>query len=92
MITQLHAFATDKEFFLLVSKNIYMNLNFTNIILLTSFAVGCATKAEKKEPVEFPEVPVIQLHTTDTSLNKNYVADIQAVKNVEIRARSTWIS
>jgi membrane fusion protein (multidrug efflux system) len=52
-----------------------------------SLVTGCASKEEKKETVEITEVPVIQLQQSDTSLHQNYVADIQAVKNVEIRAR-----
>lgn len=63
-----------------------MKMHWQIAVLLTALITGCASK-EKKQPVEVAEVPVIELHTTDTSLNKNYVADIQAVKNVEIRAR-----
>lgn len=64
-----------------------MRMNWTPVILLAATIMGCASKAEKKETPIFAEVPVIQLHTTDTAVNRNYVADIHAEKNVEIRAR-----
>jgi RND family efflux transporter MFP subunit len=68
-------------------QNIPMRFKYLSAILLVSLVTGCASKEEKKETVEITEVPVIQLQQSDTSLHQNYVADIQAVKNVEIRAR-----
>jgi RND family efflux transporter MFP subunit len=56
-------------------------------ILLATILLGCASRNDKKETMELTEVPVIQLEQSDTSLRQHYVADIQAVKNVEIRAR-----
>ena len=56
-------------------------------ILLATILIGCTSRNEKKETAEITEVPVIQLEQSDTSLRQHYVADIQAVKNVEIRAR-----
>jgi membrane fusion protein (multidrug efflux system) len=55
--------------------------------LLVFLVTGCGTAEDKKEAPTVTEVPVIQLQQTDTSLSRDYVADIQAVKNVEIRAR-----
>lgn len=63
-----------------------MKFNWQATILFAAVLTGCATTEEKKQ-ITTTEVPVIQLQHTDTSLNQNYVADIQAVKNVEIRAR-----
>lgn len=56
-------------------------------ILIATFIAGCAEKEDKKETTEVIEVPVIELQYSDTSLHQNYVADVQAVKNVEIRSR-----
>lgn len=64
-----------------------MRMNWPGAILLAAILTGCATKEEKKDAISITEVPVIQLQSADTSLNQYYVADIQAVKNVEIRAR-----
>ncbi|MCW3078679.1 efflux RND transporter periplasmic adaptor subunit [Segetibacter sp.] len=63
-----------------------MKMRWHIAILLAVMATGCALE-EKKETVEVAEVPVIELAAADTSLHKNYVADIHAEKNVEIRAR-----
>jgi len=65
-----------------------MKINWKAVVLLGTVLTGCATKENKKEDTStITEVPVIQLQQTDTSIAQNYVADIQAVKNVEIRAR-----
>lgn len=57
-------------------------------MLLVLILTGCATKEEDKKITEtIIEVPVIELQPTDTLLHNNYVADIQAERNVEIRAR-----
>ena len=49
---------------------------------------GCKGKGntgDKAAPL--PQLPVVQLEQKDTSLKESYVASIEAVKNVEIRAR-----
>lgn len=49
---------------------------------------GCITRGENKNnEKELNTFPVLRLSLTDTLLKKNYVADIEAVRNVEIRAR-----
>jgi membrane fusion protein (multidrug efflux system) len=54
------------------------------------FAIGfsaCSSKrngAEEDKPIELPVVAVVE---KDTILQTEYVSDIQAIKNVEIRAR-----
>lgn len=64
-----------------------MRIQWPAAILFAFVLTGCASKEDNKEAPELIEVPVIQLQSTDTALHQNYVADIQAVKNVEIRAR-----
>ncbi len=57
-------------------------------ILMASVIVvaGCQSQAvENQEVVQ--ELPVIEVTARDTVLYQNYVASIEAVKNVEIRAR-----
>lgn len=58
-------------------------------ILAMSIALGgCITRGEKKNNEnELTTFPVLQLSHADTVLHRSYVADIQAVRNVEIRAR-----
>lgn len=56
---------------------------YTSLIAL--FMAGCATKAEKKQDLK--SLPVARIIAKDTVLHRAYVADIQAVQNVEIRAR-----
>ncbi|RYY35680.1 MAG: efflux RND transporter periplasmic adaptor subunit [Sphingobacteriaceae bacterium] len=56
---------------------------------VTLLVTGCSSSANKddKEAADTLQMPVITLKTRDTVLQKAYVADIQAHKNVEIRAR-----
>jgi membrane fusion protein, multidrug efflux system len=58
-------------------------------ILAMSVALGgCITRGENiNNESALNTYPVLQLSLCDTVLHKNYVADIQAVRNVEIRAR-----
>mgnify|MGYP001555597296 CR=1 FL=1 len=58
---------------------------FTSLIAL--FMAGCATKGEGTHKEGLKSLPVTTLVTKDTLLHRSYVADIQAVQNVEIRAR-----
>lgn len=55
------------------------------IINLIVFLAAC--KEKKKEAVELDILPVTELKAIDTSVFRSYVADIQAVQNVEIRNR-----
>ncbi|QHS59303.1 efflux RND transporter periplasmic adaptor subunit [Chitinophaga agri] len=66
-----------------------MHTSKTIYILAISAALGgCITRAENvNNENELNTYPVLQLSLCDTVLHKNYVADIQAVRNVEIRAR-----
>lgn len=62
----------------------------TRIALMISFcaliySTGCKTKTqEKEEPVKYVATSVLKV---DTSFTKEYVAQIQSVKNIEIRAQ-----
>lgn len=63
------------------SRNIY-------ILAISAALGGCITKGENvNNESTLNTYPVLQLSLCDTVLHKNYVADIEAVRNVEIRAR-----
>ncbi len=53
------------------------------------YVTGCSSKAATTdaETTDTLQLPVLTLHTRDTVIQKPYVADIQAVKNIEIRSR-----
>ncbi|MBX2921911.1 MAG: efflux RND transporter periplasmic adaptor subunit [Chitinophagaceae bacterium] len=56
-------------------------------IIIVALAVGCTAKGSVEEKPNLPELPVLQVTTKDTILHHDYVTSIEAVKNVEIRAR-----
>ena len=49
--------------------------------------LSCTGKSSQKQQSDIPELPVISVVQKDTTLHTDYVSDIQALKNVEIRAR-----
>ncbi|WP_139921726.1 efflux RND transporter periplasmic adaptor subunit [Hymenobacter sp. DG01] len=57
--------------------------------LASAALAGCGanSQAETTKPEAPPTLPITQLTARDTILTHDYVADIQAVQNVEIRAR-----
>ncbi len=66
-----------------------MKLNY--LAYLSFFAAitiaGCTSQSKEKTTDETRSVPVAIVSTLDTIIHKDYIADIQAVKNVEIRSR-----
>lgn len=64
-----------------------MKIQWLGAVLVVMIMAGCAGNKTENETPEISEVPVIKLQQTDTSFHLDYVADIQSVKNVEIRAR-----
>lgn len=57
------------------------------LFLACVLAAGCQSQKETKQEVEKPAVPVIQLIRQDATLDRDYASRIEAVKNVEVRAR-----
>jgi membrane fusion protein (multidrug efflux system) len=60
--------------------------------LLGATLAGCSAEGEtdtaaQQQTEEQPTLPITQLVTRDTVLYRKYVADIQALRNVEVRAR-----
>lgn len=57
--------------------------------LLGVLTQACSLNSQEDKSVEKPKLPVTSVMAKDTLLHKAYVADIEAVKNVEIRNRVT---
>ncbi len=61
---------------------------WTVIIISQALFISCSNSSATQtaeEPTQF--IPVVRIQPTDTTVYHEYVADIQASKNVEIRAR-----
>jgi membrane fusion protein (multidrug efflux system) len=58
-------------------------LYMLSIIWLT----GCGVKGNTEKKIKDIELPVFQLRSKDTTLNRSYVASINAYQNVELRAK-----
>jgi membrane fusion protein (multidrug efflux system) len=64
------------------------NTPFLLCLLFTAWGLGACESKEKNNTAELvPSLPVVEVVQKDTVLQTDYVADIQAVKNVEVRAR-----
>lgn len=69
-------------------KTSKMKLYFIVVIAIIVVAGACKGKGSTGDKTgALPVLPVVQLEKKDTVLQDGYVASIQAVKNVEIRAR-----
>lgn len=51
------------------------------------FIAGCSVKGNAPNDRNLPELPVLKVSLKDTLLHRDYVASIEALKNVEIRTR-----
>ncbi len=58
-----------------------------NTLLLSALLVGCTQQQETKKEIDKPSIPVIQLTRQDAELDHDYAGHIEAVQNVELRAR-----
>lgn len=65
------------------------NLIWAAISALSIITFGCTSKGERISDAKdsLPTIPVLKLSPSKTDLHREYVADIQAVRNVEIYAR-----
>lgn len=63
---------------------IYRNLY---LLLAGVSMAGCASRSETPKQPDKPSVPVIQLIRQDAELDHDYAGHIEAVQNVEVRAR-----
>ena len=62
----------------------YQNLH---VLIAGVLLAGCSVKSETKKEADKPAVPVIQLTQQDATLDRDYAGQIEAVQNVEVRAR-----
>lgn len=70
-----------------MKKTFSKKFTWAYLIPSVAFLCGCSTQAEQTVGKEIPTLPVTQLITKDTVLHQDYVADIQALKHVEVRAK-----
>ncbi len=63
--------------------------NCTVLSLLAMLVAGCTSSVDKQPKENVRTLPVVQLQPRDTLLHTQYVANIEALKNVEIRSRIT---
>jgi membrane fusion protein, multidrug efflux system len=62
--------------------------NWIYLLLTGALAGGCVAKGETTDhKPTIPTVPVTQVIRKDTVLHQDYVANIQAVRHIEVRAR-----
>ncbi|WKN32462.1 efflux RND transporter periplasmic adaptor subunit [Porifericola rhodea] len=67
---------------------IHINLFCVVLSVLAVWAVGCTESDQNvNNNVEVKSLPVTEIMMKDTTIYHSYVADIQAVQNVELRAR-----
>lgn len=62
-------------------------LFFWSLPVLGMFYSSCTNEARKSPAVESLSIPVTTLSERDVTLKRMYVADIQAIQNVELRSR-----
>ncbi|MBC8154541.1 MAG: efflux RND transporter periplasmic adaptor subunit [Bacteroidetes bacterium] len=55
-------------------------------LLLSALLAGCS-RNDTKQTDEKPAFPVIQLTSQNTTLDRDYASNVEAVQNVEVRAR-----
>lgn len=57
------------------------------LLLVGALLTGCESQTETKKVIDKPAVPIIQLMRQDATLDRDYASRIEAVQNVEVRAR-----
>lgn len=57
-------------------------------VLLAVILYSCSSESTASLDEDLKELPVLALLQKDTLVHQNYVADIQSVRNVEVRART----
>lgn len=59
----------------------------TSVLLLSFLLTNCTSKSETKKQVASLPFPVIQLSRQSATLDHDYASNLEAVQNVEVRAR-----
>jgi membrane fusion protein (multidrug efflux system) len=70
---------------------IYYNMKalYASGIIYMMWLTGCGVKGNTEKKLKPLELPVVELHSKDTVLNKSYVANINAYQHVELRAKAS---
>ncbi len=56
-------------------------------LFISTLLAACSAKSEKKQETSAPTLPVIQLIKQEATLDRDYASNLEAVQNVEVRAR-----
>ncbi|MGA0558952.1 efflux RND transporter periplasmic adaptor subunit [Larkinella sp. VNQ87] len=63
-------------------------LTLIGALLISGIIAGCASQAEEKtSEAEKPALPIFEVTRQSTTLKREYAGNVEAVRNVEIRAR-----
>ncbi|GAB2567381.1 efflux RND transporter periplasmic adaptor subunit [Spirosoma areae] len=57
------------------------------VLIAGALLAGCSANSETKQKADKPTVPVIELTRQDATLDRDYPGQLEAVQNVEVRAR-----
>ncbi|GAA4417264.1 efflux RND transporter periplasmic adaptor subunit [Nibrella viscosa] len=57
------------------------------LLIIGTLLIGCSAKGKKETQTQERILPVVRLTTQSTTLEREYVGDLEAVRNVELRAR-----
>lgn len=70
------------------SKNINITRNTCSLLFFAAWLAGCTVQSsDSANELALKKVPVMEVVSLDTTIYNVYVADIQAIKNVEVRSR-----
>lgn len=56
-------------------------------LVISSLLTGCSTTTEEKSEAEKPTLPIFEVTRQSTTLRREYAGNVEAVRNVELRAR-----
>ncbi|GAB3929456.1 efflux RND transporter periplasmic adaptor subunit [Larkinella terrae] len=56
-------------------------------LLVSALLSGCGNQTEEKAEVEKPALPIFEITRQSTTLQREYAGNVEAVRNVEVRAR-----
>ena len=82
--------SSSSHFFTVFRRKLSMHPTKISVIVLMILLASCTNEKPTRGPSgEMQTLPVTQITVRDTTILRSYVADVQAVRNVELRARVT---
>ena len=57
------------------------------VLVVSALLAGCSAQSETKQKEADPVLPVMQLTRQDATLDRDYASNLEAIQNVEVRAR-----